>query len=198
MKKFLLLILVLITSINCFGQTGEFERDEKGKITFEYSILYGIVPKEIEEEVILAFYLELVGGDSKLEFSVSRFNNMNMSNYILVDGYRLNIVDIVGFIITTPNGSIICKDFNNKRKGDRMRDSQLEESTYNFLSVKLSPMDLKILRDLPKSGFKLEMLINHYNNNFQSIELKPNNLTKVSAILSNSARQLEILKDLNL
>ena len=197
-KSLLLLTLVLITSINCFGQTGIFERSKEGEFTFEHAHLSGVVPDDIEEEVALSLQLKLIRSEPKLKFFIARYNNRNTCNYILINGYRINIVDIIGFTITTPSGSIICKDFNNKQKGDVMRDEFLEEHTYNELNLKLSQTDLKILRNLPNSGFKLEMLVNHYNNSFQSIELKPNNLTKVSAILSNSVRQLEILKDLNL
>lgn len=203
MKKFLLLTLVLIASINCFGQTGEFERNEDGNIKFEYSFLFGVVPESIESEVIISLRLELMkGGEPSLICYISRAvdssTSKSTSSYVPIDGYKINLVDIVGFELTTPNGSIKCS--RNVDKGSLV-DSESEERryvTFNSLSVRLSQADLKLLRGLPKSGFKLELLINHYNNNFQSIELKPNNLTKVSAILSNSARQLEILKDLNL
>lgn len=104
-------------------------------------------------------------------------------------------MDIVGFTIVTPNGSIKCEDFNNKQKGFDTGDGR--GKTYNFLTARLSQNDLSILKNLPRSGFKLELLVNQ-ENNIQSIEIKPYNPEKVSAILSNSARQLEILKDLNL
>ena len=197
MKKFLLLTLVLIASINCFGQTGEFQRDKNGSFTFEYSLLYGFVQQSMEREVIMSLSLGLKSySPPSLLLSVVRFNNSKQSGYFQVDdGQVIEILDIVGFTIVTPNGSIKCEDFNNMLKGFDTCDGR--GKTYNFLTARLSQNDLSILKNLPRSGFKLELLVNQ-ENNIQSIEIKPYNPEKVSAILSNSARQLEILKDLNL
>lgn len=203
MKKILLLTLVLIASISCFGQTGEFERDEDGNIKFESSFLFGVVPESVGSEVIMSLGLELMKGSEPrlicyIHRAVDSSTSKSTSNYIPIDGYKINILDIVGFKLTTSNGSIQCS--RNVDKGSLV-DSESEERryiTFNKLHTRLSQTDLKILRGLPKSGFKLELLINHYNDNFQSIEVNPDNLANISAILSNSARQLEILKDLNL
>lgn len=201
MKKSLLLTLVLFMSINCFGQIGGFERSKEGKFTFQSTFLRGVVPNYLEDGINLSFNLELIGKDPSLVFYVSRrVDDMRVSKFILVNNYMINIVDIAGFKIITSNGSIQCRNLDNKDKGDFVDDfsEKTEYYTYNELRLKLSPVDLKILRDLPKSGFKLEMLINHYNNNIQSIMIEVKNSIEVSAILSNSARQLEILKELDL